>query len=59
MEVKIDQKVIDTACNSLRASQQSLKNQLRNATDVSKKAIIESQLKDVEEALRVFTWLES
>lgn len=59
MEVKIDQKVIDTACNSLRASQQSLKNQLRNATDVSKKAIIESQLKDVEEALGVFIWLES
>lgn len=59
MEVKIDQKVIDTACNSMRASQQSLKNQLRNATDVSKKAIIESQLKDVEEALGVFIWLES
>ena len=59
MEIQIDQKVIDTACNSLRASQQSLRNQLRNATDVSKKAIIESQLKAVEEALRVFTWLES
>lgn len=59
MEIQIDQKVIDTACNSLRASQQSLRNQLRNATDASKKAIIESQLKDVEEALRVFTWLES
>ena len=59
MEVKIDQKVIDTACNSLRASQQSLKNQLRNTTDAGKKAIIESQLRDVVEALNVFVYLES
>lgn len=59
MEIQIDQKVIDTACNSLRASQQSLKNQLRNTTDEGKKLIIESQLRDVVEALNVFVYLES
>lgn len=59
MEIQIDQKVIDTACNSLRASKQSLRNQLRNATDPNKKAIIEHQLADVEEALKVFEYFES
>lgn len=59
MEIQIDQKVIDTACNSLRASQQSLRNQLRNTTDEGKKLIIESQLRDVVEALNVFVYLES
>ena len=57
--VKIKQEVIDTVCNSLRASKQSLRNQLRNATDDNKKTIIEHQLSDVEEALAVFQHLES
>lgn len=59
MEIQIDQKVIDTACNSLRASKQSLRNQLRNATDPNKKTIIEHQLLDVVEALNVFAYFES
>jgi hypothetical protein len=42
----------------LRASRQSLRNQLRNATDPNKKEIIEHQLADVEEALRVFEHFE-
>jgi hypothetical protein len=59
MEIQINQEVIDTVCNSLRASKQSLQNQLRNATNDNKKNIIEHQLADVEEALRVFQNLES
>ena len=59
MEVQVNQEVIDTVCNSLRASKQSLRNQLRNAADDNKKNIIEHQLADVETALRVFQNLES
>jgi hypothetical protein len=60
MEVKVTQEVIDTVCNSLRASKQSLRNQLRNVAEGSnKKEIIEHQLADVEEALKVFQNLES
>jgi hypothetical protein len=59
MEIQINQEVIDTVCNSLRASKQSLQNQLRNATNDNKKNIIEHQLADVEKALRVFQNLES
>ena len=59
MNIQVSQEVIDTVCNSLRASKQSLRNQLRNATDDNKKNIIEYQLADVEEALRVFQNLES
>lgn len=59
MEIQINQEVIDTVCNSLRASRQSLRNQLRNATDPNKKEIIEHQLADVERALEIFQQLES
>jgi hypothetical protein len=63
MEIKIRQEVIDTVCNSLRASQQSLRNQLRSCDEGrskrGKKEILEHQLADVEEALRVFEHLES
>ena len=56
----VSQEVIDTVCNSLRASRYSLQNQLRNAERGSnKEEIIEYQLADVEEALRVFQYLES
>ena len=60
MDIKIKQEVIDTVCNSLRASKHSLMNQLRaeNITQV-KKEIIAHQLSDVEEALKVFEYLES
>jgi hypothetical protein len=60
MEIQVTQEVIDTVCNSLRASRQSLQNQLRNAERGSnKEEIIKYQLADVEEALRVFQNLES
>lgn len=61
MEIK--QEVIDTVCNSLRASKQSLRNQLRSCEEGrskrGKKELLEHQLADVEEALRVFEYLES
>jgi hypothetical protein len=61
MEIK--QEVIDTVCNSLRASRQSLRNQLRSCEEGrskrGKKEILEHQLAEVEEALRVFEHLES
>ena len=60
MEIQIDQKVIDTVCNSLRASKQSLITQLAKANaDQRRTDIISSQLNDVAEALRVFEYLES
>ena len=60
MEIQIDQEVIDTVCNSLRASKQSLINQLAKANaDRRKTDIIASQLNDVERALQVFQQLES
>jgi LPS O-antigen subunit length determinant protein (WzzB/FepE family) len=58
MEVKVTQEVIDTVCNSLRESKQSLRNQLRTA-EGNKKEIIECQLADVEQALQIFQHLES
>lgn len=63
MEIKIKQEVIDTVCNSLRASKQSLRNQLRSCEEGmskrGKKEILEHQLTDVEEALQIFQHLES
>ncbi len=60
MEIQINQEVIDTVCNSLRASKQSLINQLAKANaDRRKTDIIASQLNDVERALQVFQHLES
>ena len=60
MEVQIDQKVIDTACNSLRASKQSLIRQLAKANAEQRRTdIISSQLNDVVEALRIFEYFES
>jgi hypothetical protein len=60
MEIQINQEVINTVCNSLRASKQSLRNQLRHEPlPQNKKNIMEHQLADVEAALRVFEYLES
>ena len=59
MEIEITQEVIDTVCNSLRASKHSLQQQLRLAVDKNKEDIIKHQLGDVEEALTVFQNLES
>lgn len=62
MEVVVSNKVINTVCNSLRASKQSLRNQLIGLADgrykKGKKEILENQLADVEEALRVFEYFE-
>ena len=62
MEVIVSNKVINTVCNSLRASKQSLRNQLSGLSNGmykrGKKEILESQLADVEEALRVFEHFE-
>lgn len=60
MEIQINQDVIDTVCNSLRASKQSLIMQLAKANaDRRRTDIISSQLNDVVEALEVFELLES
>jgi hypothetical protein len=64
MEIQINQEVIDTVCNSLRASKHSLRNRLRSDElsqnlSLNKRTIIEHQLADVEEALRVFEYLDS
>lgn len=60
MEVRVTQEVIDTVCNSLRASKQSLRSQLYKVEAGSnKEAIIANQLADVEAALKVFQNLES
>ena len=60
MEIKVSQEVIDTVCNSLRASKQSLRSQLYKVESGSnKEELLKYQLADVEEALRVFQNLES
>ena len=59
MEIEITQDVIDTVCNSLRASMHSLQQQLRLAIDKHKEEIIKYQLADVERALAIFQHLES
>lgn len=62
MEVVVSNEVINTVCNSLRASKQSLRNQLTGLADgrykKCKKEILENQLSDVEKALRVFEYFE-
>lgn len=62
IEVSVSSEVINTVCNSLRASKQSLRNQLIGLADgrykKGKKEILENQLADVEEALRVFEYFE-
>lgn len=54
MEIKVSENVIETVCNSLRASKQSLRSQLSHTTEETKKAVLEHQLAEVEEALFVF-----
>jgi hypothetical protein len=59
MEIQINQEVIDTVCNSLRASKQSLTNQLAKAPNIRQEAIITCQLQEVKRALEIFQTLES
>lgn len=59
MEVVVSNEVINTVCNSLRASKHSLEWQLtvsipNGKVNPNKKDVIEHQLDEVEEALRVF-----
>ena len=60
MNIMVSQEVIDTVCNSLRASRWSLRQQLVKADPGSnEEEIRKHQLADVEEALAVFQNLES
>jgi hypothetical protein len=60
MEIQVTQEVIDTVCNSLRASRWSLRQQLEKVEKGSNEEEIRKyQLADVEEALKVFQNLES
>ena len=59
MDIKVSQDVINTACNSLRFSKQSLIRQMVQTTDENKKAIITQQLVEVKEALSAFQSLEA
>lgn len=58
MEIQVSEKIIDTICNSLRASKYNLKTQLSCTTKENKKEILESQLTDIEEALCIFEQVE-
>lgn len=55
MEIMISDKVLDTVCNALTASKQSLKKQLLKADAETKREVLKHQLTDVDEALRIFT----
>ena len=60
MEVQVSQEVIDTVCNSLRASRWSLRQQLEKVEKGSNEEEIRRyQLADVERALAIFQNLES
>ena len=59
MEINLSSEVINTVCNSLRASKHSLEHQLsvglpNKKVNPNKREIIEHQLAEVEEALVVF-----
>lgn len=53
MEINLSDQTIKTVHNSLRASRQSLKEQLRMAKTGRKSAILTSQLEEMEDALCV------
>ena len=60
MEIQINQEVIDTVCNSLRASRWSLRQQLAKVeVGSNEEEIRKHQLADVEHALEIFQHLES
>ena len=54
MGIEVSENIIDTVCNSLRASKQSLKRQLLKADTENKREVIKQQIAEVDEALRVF-----
>ena len=60
MNIQVTQEVIDTVCNSLRASRWMLRNQLSKVEIGSNEEEIRKfQLADVERALEIFQQLES
>lgn len=60
MEIQITQEVVDTVCNSLRASRWSLRQQLAKVeVGSNEEEIRKYQLADVEKALEIFQHLES
>lgn len=54
MVINLSEEVIETVYNSLRSSKQDLKRQLNRENKLDKKAIIEHQLEEVEDAFAVF-----
>lgn len=54
MEIKVSEEVIETVCNSLRASHRHLWHRLRRHTNPNEKEILEHQIKEVKEALAIF-----
>lgn len=54
MGIEVSENIIDTVCNSLRASKQDLKRQLLKADTETKREVIKQQLAEVDEALRAF-----
>lgn len=54
MGIEVSENIIDTVCNSLRASKQDLKRQLLKADTETKREVIKQQLAEVDEALRSF-----
>ena len=54
MEIMVSDRIIETVCNSLRTSRQSLKKQLSKAATKTKEQLLEHLLAEVEEALLVF-----
>ncbi len=55
MEIKVTEQVIETICNSLRASRFNLRSQLSRTKDTNKKEILMHQLDEIEEALNIIT----
>lgn len=54
MTIEVTRSVIETVCNSLRASHKRLWYRLRRHINPNEKEILEHQLKEVKEALAVF-----
>lgn len=59
MEIKVTEEIVNTVCNALQSSKSHLKWQLEvsipnKKVNPNRKEIIEHQLAEIEEALRVF-----
>lgn len=59
MEIKVTEEIVNTVCNALQSSKNHLKWQLEvsipnKKVNPNRKEIIEHQIAEIEEALRVF-----